>query len=184
MERNEENKGAAEERKKASCPRVGGKGSNKIVVVLWVTLLLGGVSLLMHFQQKRQAEAERLLNEAYALYGQQEFEASTDRLRQSAELGNVWAQLYYGERLRTGFAAEQNTSEAVKWLRKAAKQECSEAFYQLGMCYENGEGVERNLDEAEKLYRKASEDPAFAALARISLERIESLKPETPPAAN
>lgn len=184
MEQNEVNMVAAEERKPESCPRAGGKGSNKIVVVIWVTLLLGGVSLLMHFQQKRQVEAERLLNEAYALYGQQEFEASTERLRQSAELGNVWAQVYYGERLRTGFAAEQNLTEAVKWLRKAAKQKSPEAYYQLGMCYENGEGVERNLDEAERLYRKAAQDPAFATVAQLSLDRIAELKSETPPVAN
>ena len=181
MEQNEVN-AAPMARKQDSCPYCG-KGSYKIVVVIWVTLLLGGVSLLMHFQQKRQVEAERLLNEAYTLYGQQEFEASTERLRQSAELGHVLAQLYYGERLRTGFAAEQNMPEAVKWLRKAAKQECSEAYYQLGMCYENGEGVERNLVEAEKLYRKAAQDPAFATVAQLSLDRIAA-KPETPPAAN
>ncbi len=154
----------------------GGKGSNKVVVAIWVTVLLVGVSLFTHFRKKRAMEAERLLNEAYTLYGQRDIAASTELLRQSAELGNAWAQLYYGERLRNGFGAEQNPAEAVKWFRKAARQKCPEAFYQLGVCYENGEGVERNLDEAEAWYRKALEDSAYAPSARISLDRIANLK--------
>ena len=154
----------------------GGKGSNKVVVAIWVTVLLAGVSVFTHFQAKRRTEAERLLNEAYMLYGQRDISASTELLRQSAELGNAWAQLYYGERLRSGFGAEQNAAEAVKWLRKAARQKCPEAFCQLGSCYENGEGVERDLDEAEAWYRKALADSAYSPDARVSLERIAKLK--------
>ena len=162
----------------------GCKGSNKFAIVVWVTLLLGGVALLTIFQRKTAAEAERLLAEAQKLYYEQgNLPASTDCLRQSAELGNVWAQLYYGERLLNGFGTDRNPTEAVKWLQKAANKNCSEAFFQLGVCYENGEGVERNLDRAEKWYRKASKDPGFAAEAQSSLERIEQLRQETPPAA-
>lgn len=161
-----------------------GKGSNKAVVAIWVTFLLAGVALFTHFQSKRYAEAERLLNEAYTLYGQREYAASTERLRQSAELGNIWAQLYYGERLRNGFGTEQNMPEAVKWLRKSAKRECAEACYQLGICYENGEGVKRDPDEAEMWYRKAQEDPSFAALAKIALDRIAERKAAAGTGAN
>ena len=154
----------------------GRKGSNKIVIVIWVTILLGGISLFAYSQQKRAAEADRLLNEAFTLYNQQEFARSTELLRQSAELGSAWAQLYYGERLKNGFYAEPDAVEAVKWLRKSAKQNCPEAFFQLGTCYENGEGVDRNLSEAEMWYRKALADPGSAYLAQTALERIESLK--------
>ena len=154
----------------------GRKGSNKIVIVIWVTLLLGGLSWYSYSQQKKAIEAERLLNEAYTLYGQQEFARSTELLRQSAELGNAWAQLYYGERLKNGFYAEPNPAEAVKWLRKSAGKGCPEAFYQLGTCYENGEGVDRDLDEAESWYRRALDDPGSAYLAQTALDRIGSLK--------
>ena len=154
----------------------GRNGSNKIVIVIWVTLLLGGFSWYACALQKRAAEAERLLNEAFTLYGQQEFTRSTELLRQSAELGNAWAQLYYGERLKNGFYAEPNAAEAVKWLRKSAGKGCPEAFYQLGTCYENGEGVDRDLSEAESWYRKALNDPGSAYLAQGALDRIESLK--------
>ena len=154
----------------------GRKGSNKIVIVTWMTLLLGGLSLYSYSQQKRAAEAERLLNEAYTLYGQQEFARSTELLRQAAELGNAWAQLYYGERLLNGFYAAPNPAEAVKWLRKSAKQKCPEAYCQLGICYENGEGVDRDLDEAASWYRKALADPGSAYNAQAALDRIGSLK--------
>ena len=147
-------------------------GSNKIVIAIWVTLLLGGLDWYAYSRQKNKAEAERLLQEAFQLYGKMDIDGSTDVLRQSAELGNVWAQLYYGERLKNGFGTEQNMAEAVKWLRKAARQQCAEAFYQLGVCYENGEGVERDPEEAESWYRKALNDTAFAASAQSALDRI------------
>ncbi len=181
MERNEADKTQASETQDqdpGGCPRARGgvKGSNKIVVAIWVAFLLGGFSWYSYSQQKRAAEAERLLNEAYTLYGQQEFARSTELLRQAAEMGNVWAQLYYGERLKNGFYAEPDAVEAVKWLRKAAGQNCSEAFCQLGACYENGEGVDRDLNEAESWYRKALDDPGSAYTARTALERIETMK--------
>lgn len=179
MEQNEADKTqAAQAQDPGGQPRDRGgmKGSNKIVVAIWMAFLLGGFSWYSYSQQKRAAEAERLLNEAYTLYGQQEFARSTDLLRQAAEMGNAWAQLYYGERLKNGFYAEPNPAEAVKWLRKSAKKNCPEAFYQLGVCYENGEGVERDLNEAEAWYRKALNDPGSAYTARIALERIETMK--------
>ena len=188
MERNEEDGSRAarngESSGQAPCGCGGGRGSNKAVVAIWATFLLAGVALFTHFQAKRAAEAERLLNEAYALYGQRDFAASTELLRQSADLGNAWAQLYYGERLKNGFGTEQNMAEAVKWLRKSAKRKCAEACYQLGICYENGEGVERDPDEAEAWYRKAQEDSSFASLARIALDRIAERKAASGTGAN
>ena len=179
MEQNEheiENTAAKQESTGCPCGCGGGrKGSNKIVIVIWVTLLLGGLSWYTYSQQKKAIEAERLLNEAFTLYGQQEFARSTEVLLQAAELGNPWAQLYYGERLMNGYYAEPNPAEAVKWIRKAARQNCFEAYFQLGTCYENGAGVARDLDEAESWYRKALDDPGSAWNAKAALDRIGSL---------
>lgn len=179
MERNETDKAPEIQKQvfsEANSGSVSRTGSNKIVIAIWVTFLLGGFSWFAYSQQKKAAEAERLLNEAYTLYGQREIEASTELLRQSAELGSAWAQMYYGERLKNGFGVEQNMPEAVKWLRKSAKKKCAEAYYQLGICYENGEGVERDLYEAEAWYRKALDDPSFATMAKLALDRITNLK--------
>ena len=179
MEQNEADKDPAARNQDPSGADTGSvrrPGSNKVVIAIWVMFLLGGSCLYTYARQRNAAEAERLLNEAFTLHGQGNIDGSTDRLRQSAELGNVWAQLYYGERLRNGFGTEQNLTESVKWLRKAAFQKCAEAYYQLGVAYENGEGVERDPDEAEAWYRKALDDPSFATMAKIALDRIAGLK--------
>ena len=47
--------------------------------------------------------------------------------------------------------------EAVKWYRKAAEQNFAEAQYNLGVCYDNGQGVAKDYAEAVKWYRKAAE---------------------------
>ncbi len=46
---------------------------------------------------------------------------------------------------------------AVKWYRKAAEQGFSSAQFNLGLMYDNGQGVPRNNKEAVKWYRKAAE---------------------------
>lgn len=181
MERNEGNMSPADGKRESrgcSCG-YGRKGSNKLVVAIWVTLLLCVVGYLAYSQKR----ANDLLNRAYTLYSHGDITASTDLLRQSARLGNQWAQLYYGERLKNGFGTDRDPVEAVKWLRKSAGGKCPEAYYQLGVCYENGEGVERNLDEAEAWYRKALQDPGFASMAQTALDRIERQRASEPPAA-
>jgi TPR repeat protein len=47
--------------------------------------------------------------------------------------------------------------EAVKWYRKAAEQNVAEAQYNLGVCYDKGQGVAKDLVEAVKWWRKAAE---------------------------
>ena len=51
----------------------------------------------------------------------------------------------------------QNYEEAAKWFRKAAEQGHVYAQYNLGYCYDSGEGVTQNYEEAAKWYRKAAE---------------------------
>ena len=48
-------------------------------------------------------------------------------------------------------------TEAVKWYRRVAEQGNARAQYNLGICYERGEGVEKDMTEAVKWYRKAEE---------------------------
>ncbi len=52
---------------------------------------------------------------------------------------------------------QKDYSEAVKWYRKAAEQGHASAQYNLGVCYEDGQGVPRDFSEAVKWYRKAAE---------------------------
>jgi len=157
MEQNETNAKPAE-RKPGGCPcGCGGKGSNKLVIAIWAVVLFGIIGIFAYTEARKQKEAQMLMDRAMEFYDKQDFKASTECLRQAAELGDQWAQVYYGERLKNGFGTEKNVSEAVKWFRKSAERNCYEALYQLGLCYENGEGVEPNRDEAEACYRKAAE---------------------------
>ena len=48
-------------------------------------------------------------------------------------------------------------SQAVACFRKAAEKGDAEAQLNLGLCYENGRGVEKNNFEAAKWYRKSAE---------------------------
>ncbi len=61
-------------------------------------------------------------------------------------------------------------AEAVKWWRKAAEQGDERAQYNLGRCYDKGEGVAQDKTEAIKWYRKAAEqghEKAKAALKKL-----------------
>ena len=51
----------------------------------------------------------------------------------------------------------QDYAEAVKWYRKSAEQGYAYAQDNLGVCYENGQGVKQDYAEAVKWYRKAAE---------------------------
>jgi len=68
-----------------------------------------------------------------------------------AKKGNPVAQCKLGKYYQDDF------DESIKWYRKAAEQGLPEAQFELGYCYDNGEGVEQNPSEAAKWYRKAAE---------------------------
>jgi TPR repeat protein len=57
----------------------------------------------------------------------------------------------------------KNYQEAVRWLRKATDQGNIYAQYNLGLMYEDGDGVTKDYVEAAKWYRKAAEQGAVAA---------------------
>ena len=59
-------------------------------------------------------------------------------------------------------------TEAAKWLRMAAVQDCPDAEYTLGRMYLNGVGVEENRDEGLKLIREAWEHGKREAKALLS----------------
>ncbi len=187
MKENETNNTPAEKKQDSSgCScGCGGQKSNKAVIILWVVVLIGiavfGVYSRMNADPYR-SEADKILKHAYTLYEQEKFEESADCLRQAAELGQPWAQLYYGGTLKKGVGVEQNPTAAVEWFRKSADQNCAIAFFELGVCYENGEGVAQDLNEAEAWYRKAL-DAGIGEEAQAALDRVGNLKAEATPEA-
>ena len=57
--------------------------------------------------------------------------------------------------------------EEVKKYRQAAEQGDADAQYNLGFCYEHGQGVTKNRSEAMKWYRKAAEQGHAYAQSRL-----------------
>ena len=125
-----------------------------------------------------EAEAERLLIKAQELFDRRDKDVEcAELLRQSAELGNAWAQVSYGRFLCKGIGTALDPALAVEWFRKSADQGCPDAFYALGICYENGEGVAQDFDEAIAWYRKAVDtDIPEAQSAIIRVEKAKALK--------
>ena len=89
-------------------------------------------------------------------------------VRAKAEKGDAQSQRELGvifARGRLGMAKDE--VEAVKWFRKAADQNLTEAQDDLGFCYETGRGVAQDYVEAVKWLRQAAEQNH--ALAQASL---------------
>ena len=179
MDQNEKNaEPAAPEQNGNACGCSCGKGSNKVVVAIWVVLLLGFACVLAYTRTNGRNEADKLLQDAYGLYEKQDFAGAAELLRQSAELGNPWAQIYYGGCLKNGSGVAADAAAAVEWYRKSAAQNNSVAYYELAVCYENGQGVAPSLDEALSWYRKALDggiEEARGAIWRVSVDKANDL---------
>ena len=59
--------------------------------------------------------------------------------------------------MQMAMVLKKNLKKAVEWWTKAAEQGDATAQYNLGVCYENGDGVEKDSQKAVKWYKKAAE---------------------------
>ena len=66
-----------------------------------------------------------------------------------------------------GWGVKQDPKEAVKWFRKAAKQNDPDAQYKLGECYFDGFGVTPKKAEAVKWFRKAAKQGSRKAQTKL-----------------
>ena len=64
----------------------------------------------------------------------------------------------------------QDYVEAAKWYRKAADQGYAPAQFNLGVMYDNGEGVAQDYTEAAKWYRKAADQGDYRAQFNLGLK--------------
>lgn len=81
-----------------------------------------------------------------------------------AEKGDAASQCNYGVTLILGsMGATKDAVEGVKWIRKSAEQNYAPGQTRLGICYENGYGVETNATEAVKWFCKAAEQNCLQA---------------------
>ena len=77
-----------------------------------------------------------------------------------------------------GQGIPENPHMAFEYYKKAATTDpCKEAFYDVGLMYENGRGVEQSFSQAKRWYGKAAKlgmPPADQALKRVKQqERVQ-----------
>ena len=78
-----------------------------------------------------------------------------DKLRASAESGDVKAQGALASRYATGQGVPKDYHKAFIWFLKAAEQGDTKAQSNLALCYTYGRGVAKDRDEAKKWHLKA-----------------------------
>ena len=74
-----------------------------------------------------------------------------------ADQGAPAAQCCRAACYNNGYGVVRDKKEAIKWLRKAVKQEYAPAYAQLGLCCQRVGNIEKNDVEAVKWFRKATE---------------------------
>lgn len=72
---------------------------------------------------------------------------------------NALGELHYNE--------TKDYQQAAEWFQHAVSIGDSDAFINLGICYEKGHGVEKNTEEALSLYKKSFEKGNLKALFLI-----------------
>ncbi len=83
--------------------------------------------------------------------------AHHDELRERALAGEVTAQLELAQEFFAGKNRRKNFALAFYYFKKAAAQNSPEGLFNLGVCYEQGIGVEANLPLAYSCYLKAAQ---------------------------
>ena len=84
----------------------------------------------------------------------------SDNIRHFVSITAVLYASFFGAVAGSIATAEQNTdnkAKAFKCYRKDAEQGNARTQWLLGLCYENGEGVNEDLTEAVKWYRLAAD---------------------------
>lgn len=82
--------------------------------------------------------------------------SQVEKLRQTADLGDVQAQFNLGLCYEFGRGVAKDQIMAMKWFRDAAEQGYDEAQYTLGCCYNGDEGFPKDAGEAVKWWGKAA----------------------------
>ena len=147
---------------------------NWLFCALFALLMLAGVYHIIQTEH----ELSRIMEAGMTAYEAKDFETAARHFRAAAGHNDAGAQCMLGILYAEGKGVEQDWPEAVKWFRKAAKEDkyrkgMSGAQRRLGDCYFHGTGVEQDLNEATKWYRLAAEqgnEKAATALKRLGAE--------------
>lgn len=95
--------------------------------------------------------------------------ADLTTLRQTAEGGDVKAQLSLAKRYSEGKGVPRDAAEAARWLRRAADQGSGEAQLSLGILCRDGVGVPQDFEEARRWIQQAADGGTGAAQYLLGL---------------
>ncbi len=95
--------------------------------------------------------------------------AAEPTLVERAQKGDAAAQLELGLKYFIGEGIPKDSTEAVKWWRKAAEQGYADAQCSLGLMYFIGEGVPKDSAEAAKWWRKSADQGLAPAQSNLGM---------------
>ncbi len=107
-----------------------------------------------------------------------------DPLRDKGMAGDVAAQMELGNQYFFGDKRPRNYTIAAWWFRKAALQNCREAQFNLGLCYENGLGVKKDRYQAFQFYKQAAEGRIQPALLNMAIAYMQGIPGSDPDSEN
>ncbi len=111
-------------------------------------------SSLLHSSDQAKIESDMQAGES--AYEQGDYEAALRIFGPLAKQGDSIARFYLKLAYKEGKNILTDTSEDLKWCRKAAEQDLVSAQYDLGNLHINGNGIPRNYDEAAKWFYRAA----------------------------
>jgi len=97
----------------------------------------------------------RIRGGEYVAYDRADYKSALKVWMESAQAGDVEAQVTVGEIYERGLGGEPNYAAALVWYEKAARQGSSKAQFALGAMYEQGLGVDKDMLTALNWYRQA-----------------------------
>lgn len=101
--------------------------------------------------------AEKLYEQAKALYDAKNYTAAIPKLQAAASKGHKKAQYRLGYCYDKGKGVAEDDSKAFYWYGKSAAQGYAKAQYQLGRCYKKAEGTPKDLVKAAAYFSKAAQ---------------------------
>lgn len=88
----------------------------------------------------------------YGMFGERDYEKAAAYYRKGALIGHAKSQHALG----SAYHQMGRVTEAVQWYIRAANQDYSPAFNDIGYMYEHGEGVSKDASKAIYYYRKGA----------------------------
>ena len=99
--------------------------------------------------------------------------AKLNALKTAAQGGSAMAFNLLGEMYLYGDSVDRSVTNAIRLFSKAAKQNCAEAYLNLGNMFNEGIGVEISKQKAKEYYARASELGSWDARGKILGQTFE-----------